>query len=165
MKNLIYAFVILLTLSACGNRQQTAKKYSDLDSLIDRVALMKDGVKTIALADSLEAAGEISFFRACCLRGEAYVELFQFAKAEEEFRKVYDATPENYEDSIQYFNCVNALVQQQIIRKDHDAVLRTAVPMLETLENLTVTSEHADEIYDMKLVLAEGLGSTPDATR
>lgn len=152
MKNLIYVFVVLLAISACKNGQQTAKKYSDLDSLIDSVALMKDGEKTLALADSLEEAGEISLFRACSLRGEAYVELFQFAKAEEEFRKVYTATPENYDDSIQYFNCVNALVQQQILRKDHDGVLRTAVPMLETLEKLTVTPEHADEIYDMKLL-------------
>ena len=160
MKKILLIFAIAGAVVACENKQQAALNQSYVDSLINEANKKKDGVSLLSLADSLEQAGMVSLFKAQFIRGTAYVQLNNFSMAEEEFKKGSVAQPDNYEDSISYLNCVVSMVQLQAVRKDNDAVLRTAVPMLEVLDKISVTPEHALEIYDQKFVLGEYLGSS-----
>ena len=172
MKKILFLLAFISVVISCENKQHSVLKQSEVDSLIAEVNQNKDGQRLLALADSLEQAGQISLFHASNMRGTAYVEQNNFPLAEEEFKKGSSTSPDNYEDSIAYLNCAVSLIQLQAIRKDHDAVLHSAVPILDVLEHISVKPEHALEIYDQKFVLLEYLGSsqmllgkTADATR
>ena len=144
MKKILFLLAFILVVISCENKQHSVLKQSEVDSLIAEVNQNKDGQRMLALADSLEKAGRISLFHASNIRGTAYVEMNNFPLAEEEFKKGSSTSPDNYEDSIAYLNCAVSLIQLQAIRKDHDAVLHSAVPILDVLEHISVKPEHAD---------------------
>ena len=161
MKKPLLLFSLLLVVFACKDGQLSSPKSDKADSMITAANLSENYDRVFELVDSFEKAGDISFIQAGQHRGETYLQMKKLHEAEEVYKKVIAGpAPKNMVDSIRYFSCVTDLVQILSLRKDHDAVLLTAVPLLETLQNLSVAPEYAQDVFSMRLMLGFYLGNS-----
>ena len=158
MKKIIYVFAILVTTVACENKQQKVLKQKEADSIVNAALLLRDGDRAIALADSFEKTSDISLINASMLRGKAYIAKNMLAESEAEFKKAMEGTPKNLPDSICYFTSVCNVVQHQALHMDYEAILNTALPMIETLNNFKYPKEYAPDILFQKMMLYTYLG-------
>lgn len=82
------------------------------------------------------------------------------AKSEVEFKKGSKGIPQTAIDSFNWFFCSCALIQYEDVRRDHDAVLRKALPLMETLKNMAYPEGYEKEMQLQTLMLYLGVGTS-----
>lgn len=88
MKKLLFIFSFLLVVTtACEHKQYSAERLTEIDSIVHHVSIEPNLGKALALTDSFENIGQISFIHASKLRGEAYLQVDSIAKSEVEFKR------------------------------------------------------------------------------
>ena len=131
----VAAVAMAMMMLSCGHRQNSAYNVTMADSLINLAYNVSDLERVIALADSLEQAGDISPFKSAHHRGEAYRLLSDFRHAEEVLKPVMDMKPANSQDSLYYNNCVFGMAEVLLHKDDYEGVLRIGLPLMERLSN------------------------------
>ena len=161
MKRILYLCVLIIAAMACENKQKTSVNLTQADSIIEAAVMLQDYDKIFALTDSFEQTGDISPIFASQVRGETYTQLQNFTDAEAEFRRALEEyKPTNLKDSIAHYNCACGLVQLLAVRRDHNAVLLQAIPLLTTMDSKSLEPKLAAEIEGRKLLLTMSLGSS-----
>lgn len=161
MKKLLYIFsVLLVVITACEHKQYSVEKLIEVDSIVHHVSMEPNLGKALTLTDSFENIGRISFIHASKLRGESYLQVDSVANAEVEFKKGSEGIPQTAIDSFYWFFCSCALVQYEDLRRDHDAVLRKALPLMETMKNMAYPEEYEIEMQLQKLMLFLSVGTS-----
>ena len=161
MKKLLYIFsVLLVATTACEHKQYSVERLIEIDSIVHHVSMEPNLGKALALTDSLENTGQISLIHASKLRGESYLQVDSVAKSEVEFKKGSEGIPQTAIDSFYWFFCSCALVQYEDLRRDHDAVLRKALPLMETMKNMAYPEEYEIEMQLQKLMLYLSVGTS-----
>ena len=161
MKKLLYIFsVLLVVITACEHKQYSVEKLIEVDSIVHHVSMEPNLGKALTLTDSFENIGRISFIHASKLRGESYLQVDSVANAEVEFKKGSEGIPQTAIDSFYWFFCSCALVQYEDLRRDHDAVLRKALPLMETMKNMAYPEEYEIEMQLQRLMLFLSVGTS-----
>ena len=159
MRKLLYLVVLLVAVVACQEKKQIdLTRTEKADSIFKQVALTKDYERAFALIDSFEKAGDFTSLHASKRRGDLHLYLRDFDKAEVEFRKAAEVEPQNLRDSLSYFASLGNIAQLEEKRLDYDAVLKTALPVIEELNNFKCPKKHVYEVMYMKLGLLTYVG-------
>ena len=160
MKRLLYAFIALLMAAACQDRQQAVNTCRYVDSVVEIACVAPDLDRALALTDSFLNLGMISEIQASKLRADAYLQVGNVAKAEELYKLGATATPQSAIDSVYWFCCNCLLLQYETVRRDQDAVLRQALPLLELLDHITYDKEYENEMQMQKVMLYLSVGNS-----
>ena len=156
----MYVCALMIVAMACENKKMQHDKQTAADTIVGQAFNAQDFDRALALIDSLEKTGDMSMIQASEKRGEAYLDKDMFKESEAEFRKAIDGTtPQNLMDSLHYFSAVANVVQHQALHGDEEAILNTAVPMLQTLADFKYPKEYAPHVLRMKLMLYTFLGT------
>ena len=152
----------MIGLTACEKKQQIAIEELEYnDSIVTEAILNQDTTRLFELTDSLVAAGVMSKLEMAEHRAETYVQMYRIMDAERYFRFAIDScTPKNWKDSLARLACVSGLVQVQGLRRDHDGVLQTALPMLEDLKTQFVPEKLKAAAYGYELMMYLYLGTS-----
>ena len=163
MKKLAYILVLLLVvLTACEKKHEVdMSKIEANDSLMAVPLLAQDSTRLFEIQDSLMAIGELTELEAVEYRAELYVQMYKVIDAERWFRYGVDScVPTYWRDSLSRYTCAGGLVQIQGLRRDHDAVMRTALPMLEEMKNFHLPEQFLANFYGPEMMLYLYLGSS-----
>ncbi len=160
MKKLIYAFIALLMVAACQKRQQTVNNCRYVDSVVEKACIVPDLDRALALTDSFLNLGMISEIHAAKLRAEAYLQVNKLGEAETQFNLGANATPRTAIDSLYWFCCSCLQIQYETTRRDQDAVLRKALPLLEIMKDITYDKEYENEMLMQKIMLYLSVGNS-----
>ena len=160
MRKLLYALIALLTVAACQNRQQTVNNCRYVDSVVEKACIVPDLDRALALTDSFLNLGMMSEIQAAKLRAEAYMQVNKLDEAEEQFHLGANATPQTAIDSFYWFCCSCLQIQYETVRRDQDAVLRKALPLLEIMKDITYDKEYVNEMLMQKIMLYVAVGNS-----
>jgi len=148
MRVVRYLYIIcivcaLSALTACGSKDAQEQSaipdetvYTYADSLVVEAGMMEDFERTIAIADSLVDAGELSPIRADNYRGMAYVSMGQMQKSIECFRRASADDNPPAEDFWEYINAGSSLANLQNAQHNLDGAIRTALHFIDRLKQV-----------------------------
>jgi AraC-like DNA-binding protein len=168
MKTLRYvcaiAIIVVTTLSiltSCSgkddknqNRITPQKVCTHGDSLALAARFSGDFEHFLAVTDSLAEAGELSPIRADGYRGVAYFQMGQMDKCIETFRRVVETENPPAEDFWEYIHAGTNLVIMLTTDRDYDNAMRTALLLIEKLENVD-SPDCAGELQTLYLCLGD----------
>ena len=163
MKKLAYIFVVLLVgLTACEKKQEMdLTKILENDHLMVQEILKLDTTRLFEIQDSLIAIGELTKLEAAEYKGQTYAQLYKLGEAERWFRYAIDScVPTYWKDSVSRLACVSGLVQILGLRRDHDAVLQIALPMIEELKTLNMPEDFRASASGSEMMLHLYLGTS-----
>ena len=156
----IVAVVASLVLTACGGKDSQVqgdipkKVCSHGDSIALAARFSGDFEYFLAVTDSLAEAGELSPIRADGYRGVAYFQMGQMDKCIECFRRVNEIENPPAEDFWEYVHAVSNLVIMLNSDRDYDNAMRTALRLIEKLENVD-SPKRAGELQTLYLCLGD----------
>ncbi len=146
MRKILYAFTALLMVAGCQNRQQAVNTCKYVNSVVEKACIVPDLDRALALTDSFLDLGMMTEIQAAKLRAEAYLQVNKMDEAEEQFNLGANATPRTAVDSFYWFCCSCLQIQYETVRRDQDAVLRKALPLLEIMKDITYDKEYENEM-------------------
>lgn len=134
--NIYIAVVIAVasTLVGCGGGQRAELRASKGDSLIFAAGSVPDYQRVLALADSLEASGDISVISANRWRGVAYFYQGQFRSSEFYYKAAVSAPVRTEQDQLNHDKSARRLAALLVKKADYDGALRVALDAVEELE-------------------------------
>ena len=156
----IVAVVASLVLAACGDKNNQVhgdipqKVCTHGDSIALAARFSGDFEYFLAVTDSLAEAGELSPIRADGYRGVAYFQMGQMDKCIECFRRVNEIDNPPAEDFWEYVHAVSNLVIMLNSDRDYDNAMRTALRLIEKLENVD-SPKRAGELQTLYLCLGD----------
>ena len=156
----IVAVVASLVLTACGGKDNQVQGdiYNRVSNHADSIALAArfsgNFEYFLAVTDSLAEAGELSPIRADGYRGVAYFQMGQMDKCIECFRRVNEIENPPAEDFWDYVHAVSNLVIMLTSDRDYDNAMRTAIRLIEKLENVD-SPKRAGELQTLYLCLGD----------
>ena len=124
------------------------------DSLALAARFSGDFEHFLAVTDSLAEAGELSPIRADGYRGVAYFQMGQMDKCIETFRRVVETENPPAEDFWEYVHAGTNLVIMLTTDRDYDNAMRTALLLIEKLENVD-SPDCASELQTLYLCLGD----------
>ena len=160
MRKILYAFTALLMVAGCQNRQQAVNTCKYVDSVVEKACIVPDLDRALALTDSFLDLGMMTEIQAAKLRAEAYLQVNKMDEAEEQFNLGANATPRTAVDSFYWFCCSCLQIQYETVRRDQDAVLRKALPLLEIMKDITYDKEYENEMLMQKIMLYLSVGNS-----
>ena len=160
MRKILYAFTALLMVAGCQNRQQAVNTCKYVDSVVEKACIVPDLDRALALTDSFLDLGMMTEIQAAKLRAEAYLQVNKMDEAEEQFNLGANATPRTAVDSFYWFCCSCLQIQYETVRRDQDAVLCKALPLLEIMKDITYDKEYENEMLMQKIMLYLSVGNS-----
>ena len=163
MKKLLYVFASLLVVAtACEKKHELAlDEIVRVDHIVADLVVAQDTARLFKVTDSLMALGQLSKIDAVEHIAETYVQMYRVHDAERWFHYGVDScVPKNWKDSLSRLACVSGLVQIQGLRRDHDGVLQTALPMIEELKTMNCPDDFKPVAYGYELMLYLYLGTS-----
>lgn len=160
MKKILYAFIALLMAAGCQDRQQTVNTCRYVDSVVHEVCIVPDLDRALALTDSFLNLGMISDIQANKLRAEAYQQVNKISEAEDHYKRGAAGTPQSAVDSFYWFCCNCLQIQHETLRRNQDAVLHKALPLLEIMKDITYDKEYENEMQMQKIMLYYSVGNS-----
>ena len=168
MKTLRYVYAIaiivvttLSILTSCSGKDDKnqnkifpKKVCTHGDSLALAARFSGDFEHFLAVTDSLAEAGELSPIRADGYRGVAYFQMGQMDKCIETFRRVVETENPPAEDFWEYVHAGTNLVIMLTTDRDYDNAMRTALLLIEKLENVD-SPDCASELQTLYLCLGD----------
>ena len=164
LNHLLVVFLVFLLLGsfiACDKQVKSETVCTNADSLVFDAIDSADFGRLKMVADEQEKAGNISSVEACRWRGDALGQLGRLAESEEEYKKgMAIKTLKTLDDSISFIGCVGGYVQFAAMRREHDEVLQTVVPILDMLKTMTVPPKDVTLMCQEKMMLYMYLGNS-----
>ena len=146
--------------AACQNRQQSFDTCMYVDSVVEKACIKPDLDRALALTDSFQSLGMVSEIQAAKLRAQAYLQVNKLDEAEEQFILGSNATPQTAVDSFYWFCCSCLQIQYETVRRDQDAVLRKALPLLEIMKHIPYDKDYVNEMLMQKIMLYVAVGNS-----
>ena len=156
--SLLFIAICMLAITSCGKKQNYVPKTTLADSLITAATSVQDLDRAIFLCDSLLETGDISIFRNCYMKGSIYLRTGRPRDAETILKRALAETPKDAYDSLFYFQCVKAMVENAVQKNDDEGVLRVALPAYEGLYALVSRPKYATEAYDILAEILQYVG-------
>ena len=156
--SLLFIAICMLAITSCDKKQNYVPKTTLADSLITAATSVQDLDRAIFLCDSLLETGDISIFRNCYMKGSIYLRTGRPRDAETILKRALAETPKDAYDSLFYFQCVKAMVENAVQKNDDEGVLRVALPAYEGLYALVSRPKYATEAYDILAEILQYVG-------
>ena len=156
--SLLFIAICMLAITSCDKKQTYVPKTTLADSLITAATSVQDLDRAIFLCDSLLETGDISIFRNCYMKGSIYLRTGRPRDAEAILKRALAETPKDAYDSLFYFQCVKAMVENAVQKNDDEGVLRVALPAYEGLYALVSRPKYATEAYDILAEILQYVG-------
>ena len=135
-KNLFRYFILSLILTTIScQHQKTPQSNNWADSLISATLKTGDDDRVLALIDSLDREGDLSYILANFRRGYAYERKGQRYFAELYWKKVMEVTDPRPEDFEYYCHTATFLANRLIAKNDYEGAVRVATTALKKMEN------------------------------
>ena len=152
----------MVGVTACEKKKELdLTKILENDHLMVQAILKLDTTRLFKIQDSLMAIGELTKLEAAEYKGQTYAQLYKLSDAERWFRFAIDScVPTYWKDSVSRLACVSGLVQILGLRRDHDAVLQTALPMIEELKTLNMPDDFKPSACGSEMMLYLYLGTS-----
>jgi serine phosphatase RsbU (regulator of sigma subunit) len=128
--------------------------------MVEAACIVPDLDRALALTDSFQNLGMMSEIQAAKLRAEAYLQVNKTDEAEKHFNLGANATPQSAVDSFYWFCCSCLQIQYESVRRDQDAVLRKALPLLEIMKDITYDKDYVNEMQLQKIMLLLSVGNS-----
>ena len=154
----LFIAICMLAITSCGKKQTYVPKKTLADSLILAATNTQNLDRAIFLSDSLLETGDISIFRNCYIKGSVYLRTGKPQDAEVTLKRALAETPKDAYDSLFYFQCVKAMVENSVQKNDDEGVLRVALPAYEGLYALVARPEYTTEAYDILAEILQYVG-------
>ncbi len=154
----LFIAICMLAITSCDKKLSYVPKTTLADSLIFAATSVQDLDRAIFLCDSLLETGDISIFRNCYMKGSIYLRTGRPRDAETILKRALAETPKDAYDSLFYFQCVKAMVENAVQKNDDEGVLRAALPAYEGLYALVARPEYTSEAYDILAEILQYVG-------
>ena len=133
---------LFLALSSCGGpyeAQSDGVRFARADSLMEAAHLAHNNDRILALADSLEAAGDFSTIKADYWRGYAYYSKWNHHMCQEYWYEALSLDIKSQEDLVFYGRSANRLSDVMLTKGDFEAAMRIALPAIQKLREEGMT--------------------------
>ena len=139
----ILSVTFVVAIVACDgvSRRRQPLKASRADSVLFDVGVAKDYERMRALADSFEAAGDISPLNANRWRGVSYYHQGHYRMSEMFYRKAIECKVKNSEDQLSYNKCARRLSELLLVKGDYEGSLIVAIPAVKKMEESGIGSD------------------------
>ena len=154
----LFIAICMLAITSCGKKQIYVPKTTLADSLISAATNTQNLDRAIFLCDSLLETGDISIFRNCYIKGSVYLRTGKPQDAEVTLKRALAEKPKDAYDSLFFFQCVKAMVENAVQKNDDEGVLRAALPAYEGLYTLVARPEYTTEAYDILAEILQYVG-------
>ena len=154
----LFIAICMLAITSCGKKQTYVPKKTLADSLILAATNTQNLDRAIFLCDSLLETGDISIFRNCYIKGSVYLRTGKPQDAEVTLKRALAEKPKDAYDSLFFFQCVKAMVENSVQKNDDEGVLRVALPAYEGLYALVARPEYTTEAYDILAEILQYVG-------
>ena len=152
---LAVAAVVVMALAGCQRQQQRmlTKDGTEVvvkthaDSLMGTALTAQDDERLSVLTDSLSAIGELSPIKTDYYRGYVHYLRYEVQPAIECFSRVLEVKDPPSADFDRYINSGICLLELYSIQLDDEAVLRTAMPLIEMLK-----TAGGEKYYELKSI-------------
>ena len=160
MKKLLYVLIGLMAVVACEKKKMSYDKNNTADSIINKFFDDQNYDKALVLVDSFEKTGDITLIHASEKRGEIYLNMNKMAESEAEFKKATDGTtPEDLLDTLYYYSAITNIVQFNALHNDEEAVMTSALSLLQALDEFKCPEEHLPKVLRMRLAAYTYMGA------
>ena len=134
---------LIVAVVACDGvtRRRPRLEASRADSVLFDVGVAKDYDRMRVLADSFEAAGDISPLNANRWRGVSYYHQGHYRMSELYYRKAIDCKVQNDEDQLSYNKCARRLSELLLVKGDYEGSLIVAIPAVKRMEESGIGSD------------------------
>ena len=134
---------LIVAVVACDGvtRRRPRLEASRADSVLFDVGVAKDYDRMRVLADSFEAAGDISPLNANRWRGVSYYHQGHYRMSELYYRKAIDCKVQNDEDQLSYNKCARRLSELLLVKGDYEGSLIVAIPAVKKMEESGIGSD------------------------
>ena len=157
MKQIGVIGLIILVLAACSGKKggkETGRQFHGIenpqaDSVIRTAFQAKDYPHLLVIADSLEQTGDLSSQLADILRGDVYLNLSDFAKSKEYYRRVTADHKPQAADIRLYQEAGYKLASVNYLQSNFEGALREAMPVLTNVDSLGGGNEYWGVSLDM----------------
>ena len=156
--SLLFIALCMLAMTSCDKKQTYVPKKTLADSLITAATNTQNLDRAIFLSDSLLETGDISIFRNCYIKGSVYLRTGKPQDAEVTLKRALAEKPKDAYDSLFFFQCVKAMVENAVQKNDDEGVLRVALPAYEGLYALVARPEYTTEAYDILAEILQYVG-------
>ncbi len=134
--------VVCLMLASCGEViKQEDPRSGHADSVLFDVGVIKDYERMRVLADSFEAAGDISSLDANRWRGVSYYHEGHYRLSEIYYRKAIDCEVLSDADQVSYNKSARRLSELLLVKGDFEGSLRIAFPAVEKMKQTGIGSD------------------------
>ena len=154
----LFIAICMLAITSCDKKQTYVPKKTLADSLILAATNTQNLDRAIFLSDSLLETGDISIFRNCYIKGSVYLRTGKPQDAEVTLKRALAEKPKDAYDSLFFFQCVKAMVENAVQKNDDEGVLRAALPAYEGLYTLVARPEYTTEAYDILAEILQYVG-------
>ena len=154
----LFIAICMLAITSCDKKQTYVPKTTLADSLILAATNTQNLDRAIFLSDSLLETGDISIFRNCYIKGSVYLRTGKPQDAEVTLKRALAEKPKDAYDSLFFFQCVKAMVENAVQKNDDEGVLRAALPAYEGLYTLVARPEYTTEAYDILAEILQYVG-------
>ncbi len=154
----LFIAICMLAITSCDKKQTYVPKTTLADSLILAATNTQNLDRAIFLSDSLLETGDISIFRNCYIKGSVYLRTGRPRDAETILKRALAEKPKDAYDSLFFFQCVKAMVENAVQKNDDEGVLRAALPAYEGLYTLVARPEYTTEAYDILAEILQYVG-------
>ena len=138
-------FMLLLCFSCRMFRQENPVDPSAADALIEEAHLAHDSDRILALADSLEATGDIGPIKADYWRGYGHYGKWNNYLCRQYWYEAISMEPADHEEMVFYGRTANRLADVLLMSGDYEASMRVALPAMEILRDagISVSRDYA----------------------
>ena len=135
---LIFSFFLLLS---CSEEKRARIRASKADSIMYAAGDMRDYARILALADSLEALGDLTEVNANRWRGVAYFYQGHHRTSEFYYKKAVAADIKSENDALNYNKSARRLANMMLKKGDYEGALRVAMDALDKMRENNSGSE------------------------
>ena len=124
----------LLMMGSCSGEKRARIRASKADSIMYAAGETRNYERILALADSLETAGDLPAINANRWRGVAYYYEGLHRTSEFYYKKAVQGEIKNENDALNYNKSARRLAQMLLHKGDYEGALHVAVKALETMQ-------------------------------
>ena len=128
------ALLSLLMMGSCSGEKRARIRASKADSIMYAAGETRNYERILALADSLETAGDLPAINANRWRGVAYYYEGLHRTSEFYYKKAVQGEIKNENDALNYNKSARRLAQMLLHKGDYEGALHVAVEALETMQ-------------------------------
>ena len=133
---------VCLTVASCGETvKQEDPRSGHADSVLFDIGTLKDYERMRVVADSFEAAGDISSLDANRWRGVSYYHEGRYRLSEIYYRKAIDCEVQSDADQVSYNKSARRLSELLLVKGDFEGSLRIALPAVEKMKQTGIGSD------------------------